>query len=279
MAGFGGYGREILGAGPYGVGGFLHVMRAAAISGRVVRVVFDEEPVHQSPIGLYDALNPNNYQFSVVAGQASAPHPLGVKKEIVEGPTLLVNAGDERGVDVQVDRSLVIGITYRVRAIGVRAAAGGTLGSPFEADFDGRVPLKQTRPTVRGASFVDLDANPGRGTWRASPGGDLINRGGEASYKKRILRRATTPKGGFSWLPNYGTRVRPKQPFSIQNVADIKTDLEAQILDEPETAEASVQATITGGVLVILQIRARSRAGIVVEAGALVQQDGSIVIS
>lgn len=278
MASFGGYGKEVLGGGPYGAGGLLHVLRAAAISGRVVRVVFDEPPVHQTASGAFDSLNPSNYQFSIVTGQAEAPLPIGVKLGLIVGPTLLVRSGDERGVDVQLDRTTVIGVGYRVTALNIRAAAGGELGSPLAADFGGRVPLNETKPGVRGASNVDIQNSISRGVWTINDSGDLVNEGGNASLKKRVLRRAITQPNAFSWLVGYGTRTKLKETFSINEVATAKASLQEQILEEPEVAEAAIQTTITGSV-VIFQIQVRTIHGAVVEAGSVIrQQDGRIVI-
>lgn len=279
MASFGGYGKEVLGPGPYGAGGLLHVLRAAAISGRVVRVVFDEPPVHQSPSGAFDSLSPSNYQFSIVTGTAEAPLPIGVKQGLIVGPTLLVRSGDERGVDVQLDRTTVVGVVYRVTALNIRAAGGGELGSPLAADFGGRVPLNQTRPGVRGASFVDIKNSISRGVWSINDSGDLANEGGIASLKKRVLRRAVSQLNSFSWLIGYGTATQLKEPFSLSEVAAAKTNLQEQVQEEPEVAEAQVQTTIRGGSVVIHQIQVRTIHGAVVEVGSVIRQpDGRIVI-
>ena len=279
MASFGGYGKEVLGAGPYGAGGLLHVLRAAAISGRTVRVVFDEAPLHVSQTGLADSLSPSNYQFSIVTGQADAPLPIRVKQGLIVGPTLLVRSGDERGVDVQLDRTTVIGVGYRVTALNIRAAAGGELGSPLAADFGGRVPLPQTRVGVRGASNVDFKNSISRGVWEIDDSGDMVNEGGNASLKKRVLRRAITQPNAFSWLVGYGTRTQLKAPFSISEVAQAKASLQEQILQEPEVAEAMVQTTIQAGKVVTHQIQVRTLHGAVVEVGSVIQQpDGRIVI-
>ena len=279
MSSFGGYGKEVLGPGPYGAGGLLHVLRAAAISGRVVRVVFDEAPVHLSQSGAFDSLSPSNYQFTIVTGQANAPLPIKVKQGLIVGPTLVVRSGDERGVDVQLDRTTVIGVVYRVTALNIRAAGGGELGSPLAADFGGRVPLQQTKPGVRGASNVDIKNSISKGVWTIDDSGDLVNEGGIASLKKRVLRRAVTQPNAFSWLVNYGVRTKLKESFSIVEVTAAKANLEAQILEEPEVAEVAVQTTILAASVVTFQIQVRTRHGVVVEAGSVIrQQDGRIVI-
>lgn len=88
----GGYGQEAFGD-PFGAGGPLHVVRARAVAGQVVRVTFNEEPVAISPAGLFDAFNPTNYQFSIVSGQATAPQSVGVDEALIRGPVAGIQLG------------------------------------------------------------------------------------------------------------------------------------------------------------------------------------------
>jgi len=87
----GGAGSEFWGD-PAGAGGPLHVVRARAVEGQTVRVTFDEEPVHRSPAGAYDALNPANYAVAVISGSGRSPRPVGVDRDPILAPAFTVTS-------------------------------------------------------------------------------------------------------------------------------------------------------------------------------------------
>lgn len=274
----GGFGRENFGD-PLGGGGPISVARAQAVAGRVVRVVFTEAPTFRSAAGLSDAQNATNYAFSVDEGDATAPAAVAVDGSLIEGPAVAVGNGgaaDERAADVHVDRALVLGITYRVTVSRVTAAIGGDLGAPTSAAFGGVAPLVVRQPGERTRDSLDV-ANGVLGSWTAGPGGDLLNQGGLDGYRKRILRRATTPLDSFSFLRRgYGTQVRLKEVASLAQLAALKVDLEAQIKREPETASVQVTPQLVAGAVLILTIDAKTKKGAVVSATIQRAADGSV---
>lgn len=269
----GGYGREPFGD-PLGSGGPVFVVRALAVAGQVVRVVFTEEPLHRSPAGAFDALNPSNYRFATASGQATAPVPVGVDRRIVVGPTYGVGNGTgpdvglERGVDVHVDRQLIVGITYRVTAQQIAAMAGGGLGAPGTAVFPGVTRLDVTRPPERRLDLVDLANPPVLGHWLADAGGDLAAEEPAAGTKKRILRRLTTYRGGFSFLPGYGLAQRLKGIATVAQLAALKVDALGQVLAEPDVASATVDVSLSGDGVLVIAVRAKTRRGVVFTLGA-----------
>lgn len=272
----GGFGRENFGD-PMGGGGPLTVVRARAVASRVVRVVFSEAPTFRSAAGRSDALNTTNYAFSVDAGEATSPTATGVGETLVEGPTVAVGNGgatDERGVDVHVDRALILGVTYRVTVSRVTAAVGGDLGAPTSAAFDGAARLDVRVPDERPVDSLDLD-NGVLGSWTAGDDGDLRNQGSGDGYRKRILRRATTPLNSFSFLRGYGTQVRLKELASLAQIAAYKADLEGQIRREPETASVRVAAQLQAGAVLVVTIDAKTKKGAVIQAGLRFTGDGT----
>lgn len=111
----GGAGAEAAGD-PMGAGGPLHVLRALAVAGQVVRVTFDEMPLAQSAAGVNDALNPANYSFLVTQGSGTAPQAIGVDPNAIVGPA--------RGVRGPV---AVIGATFTTPIVITTATPHGSL--------------------------------------------------------------------------------------------------------------------------------------------------------
>jgi hypothetical protein len=266
----GGLGREAFGD-PMGGGGPLTVVRAWAISGQVVRVVFSELPVFRSPAGLHDALNSANYLFSVDAGQATSPEATVVADDLVVGPAKFVGNGAgasaERGVDVHVDRALIHGVTYRVTVRAVEAAEGGELGAPTSAAFPGSARLRVAMtPGGRMLDLVDFRNDVVSGSWRADAGGDMALQDADSGYRKRVLRRALTPLDSYSFLRGYGTKLRLKELASQAQVAAYRIDLENQIKREPDTDQVAVGMALTGANVLTVTISARRKQGGLVTA-------------
>lgn len=264
MADLGGFGSEFFGD-PMGGGGPLHVLAARAIESQTVRVALSEEPVHVSPSGINDALNPSNYAFSVDSGLATSPVCVGVGARLVQGPILGVPSGDW-GVDVHTDKALVQGITYRVTLANVQSRTGGDLGAPYSQPFFGVAKITIRRPLPRKVDLTDVANDPFDGGFAFDDSGDLGIDGGINGLRKRMLRRASTPKDAFSHLPGYGCGLRLKKNFSPAQITALRTDLRTQILQEPEVADVAVTVTQPAPGLVFVVMRARTKAGAIVDA-------------
>lgn len=238
----GGFGAEHYGD-PFGGGSYLHIVRALAVAGQTVRVAFNEEPVRGSAASSVDARNPSNYQLALVSGIGTVPNPVGVDDFLVVGPALGVRAG-EFGMDVRVDHPLAVGIRYRVTARRIQSRSGDSLGAPYAAEFMGVQRPDAIRPPARKQSQADLSVDPFSGAYNFDGTGDIAVQDGLESYRKRILRRAQTPKGAFRWDLTYGTILALKRPITIANLGELKRDLQQQIQQEPETSSVDVQTSL-----------------------------------
>lgn len=264
--------------GPFGLGGPIAVVRALAVAGQVVRVVYDGEPLHRSPAGLMDALNPTNYILAVPAGNATAPTPVGVNRTMVVGPTYGVGNGSgasgERGFDVAVDRQLIVGVTYRITVRDVESMAGGALGSPSSGDFGGVTRLEETFLPVRNQDLVDFACPPSVGHYLIDDSGDIAVGTPAEGTVCRVFRRVTTKKNAFRFLRGYGTGIDHKGVGGTASMSLVKNDGTAQVKLEPDVADAALTMTIQPTGLTLIQIRARTRRGAFVDVGAKVSQVG-----
>jgi hypothetical protein len=271
----GGFGGSGFGGFPLGVGGPLSVVRALAVAGQVVRVVFSEEPLHRSAAGAMDALNPANYIFSVIGGAATAPSPVGVNPAMVVGPTYGVQgSAPERGFDVAVDRQLIVGIHYVVTVRDVAALSGSALGSPDSGDFFGVTRLEETRLPVRNQDLVDFACPPSLGHYVIDDTGDIAVGTPADGTVCRIFRRLTTKKDAFRWLRGYGVGIDLKGVASTASLSGMKNDGTSQVKLEPDVAAASVAVTTQPVGIVLVQVRAQTRRGAFVDVGAKVSPTG-----
>lgn len=263
----------------FGGGGPINVVRALAVSGRTVRVVFAEAPVFRSPGGPYDAMNPSLFFFSVDAGTATSPLATAVGSALVAGPARGVGNGgaaEERGVDVGVDRGLIAGITYRVAVRDVQSAFGGILGSSYSQPFSGVVPLQEKPKTIRGRPTTNIDYgnDPFLGSWRADDSGDIAPQDAASGFRKRVLRRLMTFKDSFAFLKGYGVTVKLKELEGLAEIAALKVDVERQILLEPETAAVSVDVSLLATNVLIVSVRVKTKVGAFIEAGLRIDLAG-----
>lgn len=274
----GGFGGSGFGGFPLGMGGPLSVVRALAVAGQVVRVVFSEEPLHRSAAGALDALNPANYIFAVTGGAATAPTPVGVNQAMVVGPTYGVGNGTgaaaERGFDVAVDRQLIAGITYLVTVRDVAALSGSALGSPDSGDFGGVTVLEETRLPVRNQDLVDFACPPSTGHYSIDDTGDIAVGTPAEGTVCRVYRRLTTKKDAFRFLKGYGVGLDHKGVASTASLSAMKNEGTSQIKLEPDVAAASVTVTVQATGLVLVQSRVQTRRGAFVDVGAKVSPVG-----
>lgn len=269
-----GYGGESFGD-PFGSGGPIHVNRARAVKGQVVRVSFSEAPLAVSAAGTADATNPSNYTLSVVTGQAGQPLAVGVDPDPITGPTLGVATG-EVAMDLHVDRPLAVGIRYRVTVANVFSALGGPLGFPYSAEFYGIVmPAALPRPGRR-TDLVDVRNDISQGRYLFNSAGDLLNHSGVEGLRKRILRRLSTPRDSFAHLPGYGVGLQLKALASIAQLQAYQQDATNQVRQEPEVASATVSISqdATSPEVIRVEVLALTRTGKSVTVGANVSGDG-----
>jgi hypothetical protein len=270
-----GYGAEAWGD-PFGAGGPLSVVAALAVAGQTVRVVFNEEPAHFSPASVVDALNASNYALAVVSGQGEDPQPLGVDATPHLAGEAGVGAG-QWGFDVRLDRSLALGLRYRVEATRIVSRAGLGMGFTYGCDFMGIVPPRSARPRARRSDLADFATDPATGAW-SFEGGDVALAPGEQSYRTRVVRRATTFLDSFTFLRDYGTRVKLKDLAGPADLMMLQQGLRQQIRREPETQDCAVSVSLVPlpGILTV-NIQCKTRKG-AFRTNLTVQADGTITI-
>lgn len=162
----GGYGQEAYGD-PMGAGGPLHVVRARAVKSHVVRVVFDEEPLHRSAASPFDARNPANYVVQSIQGAVVDPffglagfvQAVGVEPEPIlpgaagvqfDPPLTVFAATNATPVEITttVPHGLTTGDLVRVSAVTGNSGANGIW-----------------RVTVNGIQTFTLDGSMGNGAY------------------------------------------------------------------------------------------------------------------
>jgi len=275
-----GFGRSSFGIGRMGAGGPITVVRALAVASHVARVVFNEEPLHVSPGGAGDALNPSNYLFSVPSGNAAAPATLAVDALMhLPGEYGVGNGGasSERGFDVHTDVALVFGVLYLVTVQqGLQSLAGGGLGTPASADFGGVQRLQQTKLTYqRPQDLVDI-LQPVATGMMAFAGGDIALDTPDGGTKVRVYRRMFTKKNAFKTLPGYGSAVDLKSLGSPAMLASTKTDMLSQIKQEPDVAAAALFVSQASNGLTTFAPTVKTRRGTFVDSGGSVSALGQV---
>jgi hypothetical protein len=252
----GGFGGESFGD-PFGGGGGLHVVRAIAVGGQVVRVVFNKAPRTKTPAANNDGLNGSNFAITVLTGQATTPLCVSAL-QVVQFPAFGLLTAGEVGVDVQTDRNLVIGLSYQV-VVSPRivAADGDSMGAPYLASFVGAARPTRTRRNSRSkADIIDLASGDAGLT---VTNGDIGTVTGLDSTRIRCLRRTLTAKNSFAHLPGYGIGFQPKVPLSTARTGALKADLAQQIRSEPDVQNVTTNVTqdVRGFVQIVETIKTK----------------------
>jgi hypothetical protein len=259
----------------------LAILRAIAISSNVVRVAFAAAPKFISAMGVNDAQNPANYTFAVTVGQATPPVALYIAPALIVGPARGVGNGgavNERGVDITVDRPLIVGLSYLVTIANVTDPLGVSLGLNTSAGFVGITNVQTTKLPRRLTDLVDLFNSPFDGTFIVDDSGDIAPQSGIDGYKKRVIRRITTPLNAFAFLVGYGVGVKLKKVASLAEISALKTDVIRQVMLEPETASVDASTTINAlGVLTIM-LNIKTKVGAFVQVGVQASPSGGIVV-
>jgi hypothetical protein len=258
-----------------GSGSGLSVARAIAIAGQTVRVVFSSEPLHNSTAGINDARNGSNYAITILQGSGEPVRSLAVSATIVPYPAYGVTESGEVGLDLQVDRPLVVGLTYQVEVSrAVVSALGEPIGTPYTANFIGAV-----RPTLapqlrRKIGLVDLATNPFQAGIVVDSAGDWASHEGVPGTKKRVWRIATTRKGGFVFMPNFGLKMDIKKPATLSLMSTLRTDLTQQILQQPDIVAAATGAVMDSRGFLTITVQGKTSSGQGLQTKASVTQAG-----
>lgn len=273
----GGFGRQGFGLRAFGAGGPLTVIRAGAVASQVVRIVFNVEPSHRSAAGISDALNPSNYVFVVPGGNAGQPAPLGVDVTPVFGPGYLLGTTDV-GIDVHVDRALIFGVVYNIRARNILAAAGGGMGSPDNANFGGVVRVAEAKITQRNQDLVDFKSPANTGVLVIA-GGDIAIDTPDGGTKTRIFRRMFTKLNAFKALKGYGTATDLKGLGSTAKLGALKSNVTSQIGMEPDVAGVVVAVSQSSNGVTTVAPRVKTKRGSFVDIAGQVTPQGQVSVS
>ena len=271
----GGWGGEGWGGGGSFATGPSPIVRVVAIAENVVRVYFGAAPYLSGLLDPSDASLPGLWTVAPAVGSptgldGNAPRPVNV---------LSVAAGtEEASIDLTLDRPMTPWpAQYVVSETGLAYGgppsllpippASATFPAVFKQlvapDPDAFVP---SRDFANPQSASDQNTSSTLlGTYPVDDTGDYAVDQGLPSYRKRVLRRLITRKNGFAHLPGYGVGIqtygKKLQKASVR--AAIAADAEAQIAQEPETAQVTVtsrQDAITPG-LVYFVVSAKTKSG------------------
>jgi hypothetical protein len=253
------------------------VVRALAVGGQVVRVVFSDEPRDLSTAGLSDGRNAANYQVTIVAGTGQALQSLSVSPNIVRFPAFGLFAANEVACDLYLDTPVVVGLTYQV-AVSTRLQSlqGEAIGAPYTAQFVGAARPVRARQIRRKTGLVDFATNPFAPGITVDSAGDWASHDGVPATKKRVLRRAMFRLNAFACLPGYGLPVDFKTPATIANLNTIKTNLAQGVQQEPDVAKSQTSVSMSALGYLSLSIAAKTTNGENLTATAQASQNGSV---
>ena len=245
---------SIYGAGSKGLG--TSILSAVAISTRMVKVALSREPLHSSNFVQGDALNPSTWSVQNLATLAFL-HVVGVTpySSTSYGLLTLEEFGD-------------VTVLHAASSATLRSPDGQVLHAPRAADFYGLLDeneatqaarLAKQRVTSRDIQNTQSAFAQMNGTLLVDKAGDYESVSGAALVKKLILRRLMSRPGDFFHLPKYGIGLRDKEPVTGGNLGKLKTEIERQVLLEPEVGVAAVSlALATNGTLTV-QVKATLR--------------------
>jgi len=254
------------------------VRRAIAVGGQLVRVVFSSEPRHRSSAGLDDARNAANYTVTILSGTGQPLRCVGVQADVVPFPAFGVTTSGEVGVDVQLDRQMVVGMSYRVTvSSSLKSAAGELISTTFAADFAGAARPKRSGQLRRNIGLVDLASSPFAGGILVDSAGDWAHHEGIDGTHKRVWRIALTGKGAFAWMPNFGISHRLKTPATLSMLANLRTDLREQIIRQPDVVDSSTRVMMDQRGLLEITITVKTSGGEQLSTSAHATQDGDFV--
>ena len=266
-------------AGEYlGAGSGLHVVRALAVGGQVVRVVFSAEPKHRSASAIDDGRNPSNYDVTITVGAGQRLQVVGVSPDVIAWPAYGLWAASEFALDIHTDRVLVVGLQYRVTVkTPLVSALGESVGSPYAATFIGTARPTRTRQARRNTGLTDFASDPFTGGILVDSAGDWASHDGIAGTRKRIWRITLTPKGSFAFLPNFGLNHDIKKPATLSVLTGLRTDLRQQILQQPDVKSSSTAVVMDSRGLLNLTVSARTQAGQDISDTVKATPDGGII--
>ena len=227
-----------------------------------LRLYFNKEPRHNSPLGASDGLSRMNYTLSVVSGPGAAPVIEAVENPAPR-PDDVVGFPLAWSVDLRLDRRILANTVYLVIASASLLAADDDpmAASPLDrddapGDITARTKPREAPPATRPG--VDFQYDFFSGVFQIDPRGDLGVHAGIQALKKRILRRLLSRPGGFYHLPTYGVGLRVKEASGAGELNRLRQRIFDQIRQEEEVADLDVRVAFLapGALLVAMRVRA-----------------------
>ena len=258
-----GYGYQAWGTSQWGglSVGVIDFVRAFAAGDRIVLVELNYEPQHLGAQYPGDALNPASW--TVVGPVRNDEGVITGTSDRVVASVEYVNATTYRLITL-----FALGPatdTLTVSTVGLRNPVGAV--QPDAAiSFDGCAQAPQlvaqpgTTGDLRNIQPQVLD-NQVSGTLQVGSDGDYQLGTVEETVRKLIIRRLSIPKGGFTWLPDYGLDLPVKGLISPSQLPLIRDTIKSNVLKEPEVVDAGVRVSLQGDGIVLVQIQARLRSG------------------
>lgn len=259
----GGWGLGPWGLAPWGTGIVdpLRITNAVAIRDNTVRLTFNVAPLFSGILDDGDASDSERYAVVPVVGTIGADGlaPRAVTPCLIEQAPVVGSLG--KYLDVTVDRPFSpYSGQYLVSANGIRSITGMLL-DPTYASFtfyglSRGLPVQRQDAVLSSRDIANTQDRSGTlgsiptpsselvlGTIGVDSQGDLAFDNGMVGYRKRVLRRCLTRKGGFSHLPEYGVGVPDavKQLGKSGTRESLAAEAESQIQQEPETKSVQCQ--------------------------------------
>ena len=258
-----GYGYQAWGTSQWGglSVGVIDFVRAFAAGDRIVLVELNYEPQHLGAQYPGDALNPASW--TVVGPVRNAEGVITGTSDRVVASVEYVNATTYRLITL-----FALGPatdTLTVSTVDLRNPVGA-VQPDASISFDGCAQAPQlvaqpgTTGDLRNIQAQVLD-NQVSGTLQVGSDGDYQLGTVEETVRKLIIRRLTIPKGGFTWLPDYGLDLPVKGLISPGQLPVIRDTIKNAVLREPEVVDCGVRVLLQGDGIVMVQIQARLRSG------------------
>jgi hypothetical protein len=258
-----GYGYQAWGTSQWGglSVGVIDFVRAFAAGDRIVLVELNYEPQHLGAQYPGDALNPASW--TVVGPVRNAEGVVTGTSDRVVASVEYVNPTTYRLITL-----FALGPatdTLTVSTVDLRNPVGA-VQPDASISFDGCAQAPQlvaqpgTTGDLRNIQPQVLD-NQVSGTLQVGSDGDYQLGTVEETVRKLIIRRLTIPKGGFTWLPDYGLDLPVKGLISPGQLPVIRDTIKNAVLREPEVVDCGVRVSLQGDGIVMVQIQARLRSG------------------
>lgn len=258
-----GYGYQAWGTSPYGglTVGVVDFERAFAAGDRLVQVELNYEPQHLGAAYPGDALNPASW--TVIGPTRDTAGVIVGTSDRVVASVEYVNATTYRLTTL-----FALGPatdTLVVSTVGLRNPLGAVQPNA-SISFNGCAQAPQllaqpgTTGDLRNLQPQVLD-NQVSGTLQVGSDGDYQLGTVEETVRKLIIRRLTIPRGGFTWLPDYGLDLPVKGLVAPSQLPLLRDTIKAAVLREPEVVDASVRVSLQGDGIVMVQVQARLRSG------------------